>query len=108
MGPSFTGKAAQDRDCDDHSSHPGEASSRIPRTLNITPSSITQPSGPKAIFRDGMSARGTFATCRTARKRSAYGGRPEVEVQNGAFDPELTKLESCSLSAIEGNGRMFV
>jgi hypothetical protein len=106
MGPSFTGKAAQDRDCDDHSSHPGEASSRIPRTLNITPSSITQPSGPKAIFRDGMSARGTFATCRTARKRSAYGGRPEV--QNGAFDPELTKLESCSLSAIEGNGRMFV
>jgi hypothetical protein len=23
-------------------------------------------------------------------------------------DPELTKLESCSLSAIKGNGRMFV
>jgi len=23
------------------------------------------------------------------------------------FDPELTKLESCSLSAIKGNGRMF-
>jgi hypothetical protein len=59
MEPSFTGKAAQDRDCGDHSSHPGGASSRIPRALNITPSSITKPSGPKAIFRDGMSARGT-------------------------------------------------
>jgi hypothetical protein len=58
MGPSFTGEAAQDRDCGDHSSHPGGASSRIPRTLNITPSSITNPMGPKAIFRDGMSARG--------------------------------------------------
>jgi hypothetical protein len=58
MGPSFTGKAAQDRDCGDHSSHPGEASSRIPRTLNITPSSLNKPSGPNAIFRVGMSARG--------------------------------------------------
>jgi hypothetical protein len=33
MGPSFTGEAAQDRDCGDHSSHPGGASSRIPRML---------------------------------------------------------------------------
>jgi hypothetical protein len=33
MGFSFTGEAAQDRDCGDHSSHPGGASSRIsPRT----------------------------------------------------------------------------
>jgi hypothetical protein len=29
MGPSFTGKAAQNRDCGDRSSHPGGASSRI-------------------------------------------------------------------------------
>jgi len=29
MGPSFTGEAAQDRDCGDHSSKPGGASSRI-------------------------------------------------------------------------------
>jgi hypothetical protein len=35
------------------------------------------------------------------RKWSARG-------ENGAFDPELTKLESCSMSAIKGNGRMFV
>jgi hypothetical protein len=35
MEPSFTGKAAQDRDCGDHSSHPGGASSRIPRALNM-------------------------------------------------------------------------
>jgi hypothetical protein len=34
MGPSFTGKAARDRDCGDHSSQPGGASSGIPRTLN--------------------------------------------------------------------------
>jgi len=33
MGPSFTGEAAQDRDCGDRPSHPGGASSRIsPRT----------------------------------------------------------------------------
>jgi hypothetical protein len=48
------------------------------------------------------------------RKRALYGAnafrtrKSSVEVQNGAFDPELTKLESCSLSAIKGNGLMFV
>jgi hypothetical protein len=31
-----------------------------------------------------------------------------VEVQNGAFERGLTKLESCSLSAIKGNDRTFV
>jgi hypothetical protein len=41
--------------------------------------------------------------------REAFRTRKSsVEVQNGAFDPELTKLESCSLSAIKGNGLMFV
>jgi hypothetical protein len=53
MALSFTGKAAQDRDRGDHSSHPSGAGSRILRTLIITPSGITKPSGPKAIFRDG-------------------------------------------------------
>src|SRR6202042_3130753 len=33
------------------------ASSRIPRALNVTPSSITKPSGRKAISRDGRSDR---------------------------------------------------
>jgi hypothetical protein len=45
---SFTGEAARDRYCRDHSSHTliaGGASSRIPRALNITPSSAATPSG---------------------------------------------------------------
>src|ERR1700731_3918249 len=52
IGPSFTGEAAQDRDWGDRPSHPGGASSRIPRARNITPSGVTAPSA-KAIFRDG-------------------------------------------------------
>ena len=35
------------------------------------------------------------------QKRHGHG-------QTVANEPELTKLESCSLSAIKGNGRMFV
>jgi hypothetical protein len=57
MEPSFDGKAAQDRDRGDHSSHPGGASSRIPRALNITPSSITRPSGPSHLGQKRSSAR---------------------------------------------------
>ena len=34
--------------------------------------------------------------------------KSSVDVQNEVFDLELTKLESHSLSAIKGNGRMFV
>src|ERR1700730_369608 len=87
MGPSFTCEAAQDRECGDRPSHPGGASSRIPRALNITPSSVTAPSEPKAIFRDGMSDRGTFQKCRNVRLES--GMRTEADIVkrplNGLF-----------------------
>src|ERR1700716_1129667 len=57
MESSFTGEAARDRYYCDHSSHTlitGGASSRIPRALNITPSSEATPSGAKRSFANGM------------------------------------------------------
>jgi len=51
MGLSFTGEAAQNRDGGDvHHTRAGRAAG-FPRTPNITPSSVTKPSGPKAIRR---------------------------------------------------------
>jgi hypothetical protein len=51
MGPSFTGEAAQNREWRSFIT-PGRSEQQdFPRTLNITPSSVTRPSGPKAIRR---------------------------------------------------------
>jgi hypothetical protein len=39
---------------------------------------------------------------------TAEAHRRAVTAASVENDPELTKLESCSMSAIKGNGRMFV
>jgi hypothetical protein len=55
MGLSFIGEAAQDRDCGDHSLHPGGASSSaFARPLNNTPFSATTPSGEKRPLAVGI------------------------------------------------------
>jgi hypothetical protein len=51
MGPSFTGKAAQNRDCGDRSSHPGGASSRISPHPEYYAIQRHQTIGAKAIWR---------------------------------------------------------
>src|SRR3981081_38050 len=71
MESSFTGEAARDRYYCDHSSHTliiGGASSRIPRALNITPSSAATPSGAKRSFADGM-----WAVAPQERVRCCFG-----------------------------------
>jgi len=74
MESSFTGEAARDRYCGDHSSHTlitGGAGSRIPRARNITPSSATRPSGAKRSFAVGMQAAWFFDRRRAIDRQRA-------------------------------------
>src|SRR3954454_7498385 len=100
---SFTGEAARDRYCGDHSSHTlirGGASSRIPRALNITPSSEATPSGAKRSFADGM-----WAAAPQERVRCCSGDagdlRPPAPIRRDKLTPARDCFAFCRIGSSE-------
>jgi hypothetical protein len=75
MGPSFTGKAAQDRDCGDHPSHPGGASSRISPRTEYYAIQRNRTISAKGVFRDGADRARPELTGRQSKHLSAHPGQ---------------------------------